>query len=61
MEDIDKNGDGFIDLDEYIGKSCFFKCVFKFPVPCVDLSYLCPCVFQVICTARMETQLNQNG
>ncbi len=22
MEDIDKNGDGFIDLNEYIGK-CF--------------------------------------
>lgn len=22
MEDIDKNGDGFIDLDEYIGKLC---------------------------------------
>jgi hypothetical protein len=23
MEDIDKNADGFIDLEEYIGKSVF--------------------------------------
>lgn len=23
MEDIDKNGDGFIDLDEYIGEFSF--------------------------------------
>lgn len=26
MEDIDKNGDGFIDLEEYIGEQCV-----KFP------------------------------
>lgn len=30
MEDIDKNGDGFIDLNEYIGKLedvCVWSCV----------------------------------
>ena len=28
MEDIDKNGDGFIDLNEYIGE--YTLCIYRF-------------------------------
>lgn len=30
MEDIDKNGDGFIDLDEYIGEARDFHHIILF-------------------------------
>ena len=46
MEDIDKNADGFIDLEEYIGKSVsslfFLEEAWKHWKICPPIKIICP-------------------
>lgn len=60
MEDIDKNGDGFIDLEEYIGEA---------PTPAVGAvcqgmgspASTAGCLLQGTCTARTATPTSPSG
>lgn len=64
MEDIDKNGDGLIDLDEYIGEflqgrkqgeQVFGNLFYMITSHCSLL------MLQVTCTTRTETPPNLSG
>lgn len=68
MEDIDKNGDGLIDLNEYIGECCLllnpnmFSEQFATPVQNKKLRDTTdPFMFQATCTTRRETTRSPSG
>lgn len=60
MKDIDKNGDGKINLDEYIGKLLLFY-LQQIPPFTLNLEAICPKCFCFCSTGDMYTPDNEES